>query len=181
MASPFFLSLLTASSTKPRAKLSTEPIDIDKIVRDVPNGDRWLRHLHEDLLPFWTTEIALGTPIGNFPTCRHNDGSAVDPRNPGADTEKWATPGIGGNPLIDSEQLFKNAAVPEGVFFSPPGTPYSVVVDDNLITCRTTPDGYPGVLALIAMMDGSPPLRGCLFIDADERGRKTPRRTADAP
>jgi protease I len=92
--------------------------------------------------------------------------------------ETWVTPGIAGNPLIDSEALFKNAAAgPHGFFFSPPGTPYSVVVDGNLITCRTTPDGYPGVLALMAIMDGDPPLRGRLFIHADERGREAPTET----
>jgi len=88
--------------------------------------------------------------------------------------EKWVSPGIGGNPLIDSEGLFKNAAGSDGLFFSPAGSPYSVVVDENLITCRTTPDGYPGVLALMATMDGRPSLRGRLFIDADERGRRQP-------
>jgi hypothetical protein len=30
------------------------------------------------------------------------------------------------------------------------------VVDGNLITCRTRPDGYPGVLALMAIMEGDP-------------------------
>jgi hypothetical protein len=65
--------------------------------------------------------------------------------------ETWDSPGTGGNSLIDSEGLFKHAAGQDGVFFSPPGSPYSVVVDENLITCRTTPDGYPGVLALIAL------------------------------
>jgi protease I len=88
--------------------------------------------------------------------------------------EQWIAPGTGGNPLIDSEGLFKNAAGKDGVFFSPPGSPYSVVVDGNLITCRTTPDGYPGVLALMAVMDGRPPLRGRLYIDADEQGRDRP-------
>jgi hypothetical protein len=91
--------------------------------------------------------------------------------------EQWVSPGVGGNPLIDSELLFRNAAGAEGIFFSPPGTPYCVVVDGNLITCRTTPDGYPGVLALMAVMDGCPPLRGRLFIDSDERGRREPSPT----
>jgi putative intracellular protease/amidase len=88
--------------------------------------------------------------------------------------EQWHTPGTGGNPLIDSEALFKNAAGEDGVFFSPPGSPYSVVVDGNLITCRTTPDGYPGVLAVMARLDGQPPLRGRLFIDGDKQGRPRP-------
>jgi putative intracellular protease/amidase len=81
--------------------------------------------------------------------------------------ERWVAPGTSGNPLIDSEALFKNATGEDGVFFSPPGSPYSVVVDGNLITCRTTPDGYPGVLGLMAVMDGNPPLQGRLFIEGD--------------
>jgi len=91
-----------------------------------------------------------------------------------AAAETWISPGIGGNPLIDSEALFRNAAGRSGFFFSPPGTPNSVVVDGNLITCRTTPDGYPGVLALMAVMDGSPALCGRFFIDRDEQGRTAP-------
>jgi len=97
------------------------------------------------------------------------------------DAEIWDAPGISGNPLIDSEGLFRNASGPDGVFFSPPGSPYSVVVDENLITCRTTPDGYPGVLALMAVLDGRPSLRGRFFIDADERGRRQPSRPACTP
>jgi protease I len=88
--------------------------------------------------------------------------------------EQWVAPGLSGNPLIDSEGLFKNAAGHSGFFFSPPGTPYSVVVDGNIVTCRTTPDGYPGILALLAIMDGDPPLRGRLFIDHDGPGREAP-------
>jgi putative intracellular protease/amidase len=88
--------------------------------------------------------------------------------------EQWIAPGTSGNPLIDSEALFKNASGENGVFFSPPGSPYSVVVDGNLITCRTTPDGYPGVLALLAILDGRPRLQGRLFIDADKQGRTLP-------
>ena len=79
--------------------------------------------------------------------------------------ERWITPGTSGNPLIDSESLFRNAAGIHGRFFSPPGSPYSVVIDGNLITCRTTPDGYPGVLGLIGVMDGRPRLEGRLFMD----------------
>lgn len=91
-----------------------------------------------------------------------------------AQGETWVSPGLTGNPLIDSAELFKNAAGPAGFFFSPPGTPYCAVVDNNLICCRTTPDGYPGVLALIAVLDGQPGLRGRLFIDSDGLGRRSP-------
>jgi putative intracellular protease/amidase len=97
------------------------------------------------------------------------------------EAEKWDAPGTAGNPLIDSEGLFRNAAGPTGVFFSPAGSAYSVVIDDNLITCRTTPDGYPGVLALLAVLDGRPSLRGRFFIDADERGRRGPSRPNPRP
>jgi len=88
--------------------------------------------------------------------------------------EAWNQPGTTGNPLIDSEGYFRDAAGPSGVFFSPPGSPYAVVADEHFITCRTTPDGYPGALALIAMLDGEPPLRGPLFISSDDRGRTKP-------
>lgn len=88
--------------------------------------------------------------------------------------ERWSPPGVAGNPLIDSESMFRNACGSTGVFFSPAGTPYSVVVDGNIITCRTTPDGYPGVLAMIAILDGKPALTGRFFIDSDSLGRTTP-------
>lgn len=91
-----------------------------------------------------------------------------------AAAESWHAPGTGGNPLIDSEAMFANAAGVGGVFFSPPGTPYSVVVDGNLITCRTTADGYPGVIALLAILDGKPPLSGRFFIEQNEMGRRRP-------
>lgn len=37
----------------------------------------WLRHLREDILPFWIHPTALGDPVGNFPTERMQDGSPV--------------------------------------------------------------------------------------------------------
>ena len=49
---------------------------------EVLGGDVWLRHATEDLLPFWSTPVAIGTPPGNFPTFRCNDGSAYVPANP---------------------------------------------------------------------------------------------------
>ena len=41
-------------------------------------GDTWLRHLREDLLPYWEMPEALGTPLGNFPTFRDEQGN-LDP------------------------------------------------------------------------------------------------------
>ena len=37
----------------------------------------WTAHHHDDLLPFWTTNEALGSPVGNFPTWRQMDGVPV--------------------------------------------------------------------------------------------------------
>ena len=50
-------------------------------VREVPDvlaGDTWLRHLREDLLPYWELPEAFGTPIGNFPSFRDGQGN-LDP------------------------------------------------------------------------------------------------------
>ncbi len=59
---------------------------------DLPDGRRWLRHLTDELLPFWTSEAALGDPIGNFPSTRCDDGSRVDRANP--------CPEVGRNPWL---------------------------------------------------------------------------------
>src|SRR6267154_2081617 len=48
----------------------------------VPPGVRWLEHLNNDLLPFWTTDTALGTPVGAFPSIRCDDRSLYDARRP---------------------------------------------------------------------------------------------------
>jgi mannose/cellobiose epimerase-like protein (N-acyl-D-glucosamine 2-epimerase family) len=61
---------------------SLQYYDIENLLRDLPRGERWLRHLREDLLPFWAMPTALGEPLGNFPTYRNDDGSLVDWQNP---------------------------------------------------------------------------------------------------
>ena len=43
----------------------------------LPTAREWVKHIEEDLLPYWTTPAALGTPVGNFPTFRANDGSVI--------------------------------------------------------------------------------------------------------
>jgi mannose/cellobiose epimerase-like protein (N-acyl-D-glucosamine 2-epimerase family) len=48
----------------------------------VPVGARWLDHLNNDLLPFWTTETALGSPLGAFPSIRCDDRSLYNARKP---------------------------------------------------------------------------------------------------
>lgn len=41
------------------------------------NSEIWLRHLREDILPYWLHPTALGEPVGNFPTERMQDGIPV--------------------------------------------------------------------------------------------------------
>jgi len=67
---------LVLSAASPRGTLAHEA------ARDLPSGERWKEHLEKDLLPFWTVPDALGTPRGNFPTYRCNDGRLIDPERP---------------------------------------------------------------------------------------------------
>ena len=55
---------------------------------------RWLQHLNEDLIPFWTTPDAIGDPVGMYPSMRCNDGSAFDQQSPCPEiaSVKWMTP-----------------------------------------------------------------------------------------
>lgn len=41
----------------------------------------WEAHLRDDLLPYWTTEVAKGSPVGNFPTWRGMDGTVQGSSN----------------------------------------------------------------------------------------------------
>ena len=51
---------------------------------DTLTTDRWLRHMNDELLPFWSHPDAFGDPVGLFPTSRCNDGAlpAVGPECP---------------------------------------------------------------------------------------------------
>src|SRR6056297_2787144 len=40
---------------------------------------RWVDHLEDDLLPYWTMEAARGDPVGNFPTYRTMTGEVATP------------------------------------------------------------------------------------------------------
>lgn len=51
------------------------------LVAAVP-GQRWLDHFNQDLLPFWNVPAAWGTPRGDFPTFRCNDGNLFNPASP---------------------------------------------------------------------------------------------------
>ncbi len=81
--SPFSSAAATAPTVIP-VDVSSEftRIDLSKALQALPSGERWLAHLNDELLPFWTTPEALGTPLGNFPTYRCNDGSLVNPADP---------------------------------------------------------------------------------------------------
>jgi mannose/cellobiose epimerase-like protein (N-acyl-D-glucosamine 2-epimerase family) len=58
------------------------PIQLAQAIPNTPDDQRWLSHIKTELLPFWTTPGALGSPIGKFPSVRCNDGSAVNYSNP---------------------------------------------------------------------------------------------------
>lgn len=47
-----------------------------------PTSDRWQSHLRNDLMPYWTSSAALGSPVGNFPSVRCNNGSLINYSNP---------------------------------------------------------------------------------------------------
>ncbi|HEX5087286.1 MAG TPA: AGE family epimerase/isomerase [Nocardioides sp.] len=54
---------------------------------EVLQGDTWLRHHREDLLPYWDRPEALGEPIGNFPSFRGRDGGLL----PGSTDRRLST------------------------------------------------------------------------------------------
>ncbi len=51
----------------------------------LPSPSDWKQHFERDILPFWQTPAALGSPVGNFPTFRCNDGSVYNPQAPCAE------------------------------------------------------------------------------------------------
>jgi mannose/cellobiose epimerase-like protein (N-acyl-D-glucosamine 2-epimerase family) len=48
-------------------------------VSPLPTGQEWITHIQQDLLPYWTSPVALGNPVGNFPTFLAGDRSLIDP------------------------------------------------------------------------------------------------------
>lgn len=100
MAASLLLSfaLLCVYGVTPASAFVSEarqyPVDnIDGIISDVPTGGRWLQHLEEDLLPFWEMQTAWGSPVGNYPTYRCNDGSLYNMVEPCPELEN-PVPGI---------------------------------------------------------------------------------------
>jgi len=74
------ICLTLAASSLPAQMAAPPPVA--QVPADLPTGERWLRHFNEDLLPFWNLPDAWGSPRGDFPTFRANDGRAVDWTNP---------------------------------------------------------------------------------------------------
>src|SRR5262249_18794777 len=72
----------SAAADLNRLTMPAQPrVDLADVL-ELPDGERWIRHLVEDLLPFWANADALGKPVGNFPTYRCNDGSLFDLKAP---------------------------------------------------------------------------------------------------
>ena len=59
--------------------LATAPFGMVLAQGTTADPDRWQRHLSEDLLPFWSSPAATGSPAGAFPGRRCNDGSLPVP------------------------------------------------------------------------------------------------------
>ena len=82
LASPS-LAAATSGSTavEPAGRAAVVTVAGTTALRDVPEvlaGDTWLRHLREELLPYWELPDASGTPVGNFPSFRDGEGD-LDP------------------------------------------------------------------------------------------------------
>ena len=74
---------LTSAAVMPAADAaSDEPGSVANTaattaVPDVLGGGTWVRHLSEDLMPYWDSPAALGEPVGNFPTFLGRSGEVL--------------------------------------------------------------------------------------------------------
>lgn len=66
----------------PRALLALAFLSLSAPAQTLPTGDRWISHLQNELLTFWDQPTALGSPQGNFPSTRCDNGSTLDFKNP---------------------------------------------------------------------------------------------------
>ena len=57
------------------------PVAVTAKIPEVLQGDTWLRHHREHLMPYWDRPEALGEPLGNFPSFRERDGELL-PESP---------------------------------------------------------------------------------------------------
>lgn len=56
--------------------------------KKLPSAADWINHIQHDLMPYWLSPDALGTPIGNFPTFLCPDGTALRVKPPECDNVK---------------------------------------------------------------------------------------------
>ena len=56
----------------------SETLTANVVKTEVVSGEQWLRHLKENLIPFWNTASAKGNPVGDFSTYLCDDGSLLD-------------------------------------------------------------------------------------------------------
>jgi len=100
------LSTLCANAALSQSGYRSRPKDVTATdlncqIELLPTGAEWVTHLKEDLLTYWTSPSAIGTPPGNFPSFRANDGTSIDPKNPPPeftsidDKEKWLKGAVG--------------------------------------------------------------------------------------
>ena len=67
-----------------------------KAQSSLPSGTRWLEHLSNELLPFWTSNAAFGNPVGTFPSTRCDSAALYD--------EKRPCPEVMDNPWISPQE-----------------------------------------------------------------------------
>lgn len=99
-----FLLCSSATATEPVSPLPRQ-YDLQALLANVPDGSRWVQHLQNELLPFWEMETALGTPHGNFPTYRCNDGSLYDLAQPCPELQYGDVSGTPPVVLLDRQYL----------------------------------------------------------------------------
>jgi mannose/cellobiose epimerase-like protein (N-acyl-D-glucosamine 2-epimerase family) len=75
----FQLPLVAALLLSSGPLAARTPASVTHLPQPARDGQVWLDHFREDLLPFWNLADAWGQPRGNFPTFRGQDGRLQDP------------------------------------------------------------------------------------------------------
>ncbi|MFN8192781.1 MAG: AGE family epimerase/isomerase [Nocardioidaceae bacterium] len=86
------ITILAALGARPAAAADPDPADpsdatsesapaaAEALATAVPavlTGDAWLRHVDQDLRPYWDSPEALGEPVGNYPSLRGRNGEVI--------------------------------------------------------------------------------------------------------
>lgn len=95
---------------------------LDAVALSLPGPERWRAHLEDELLPFWTTPEALGSPPGNFPTLRCLDGRAYHADTPCAELAS-APPWIAREAGVEYARMKSRQVFAYGVGFHVTGDP----------------------------------------------------------